>query len=89
MIPPYEIVSLLQSGINDTTIFKNIISNDIIVDKRFSTFFTVDGLIEMIIFLSDKITRVSKIIHLDFLTVFLLYIFFIKKILLSFFYKLR
>lgn len=61
MIPPYEIVSLLQLGINDASVFRNIISKDIIVDKRFSTFFTVDGLIQIIVFLSDKITRVSKI----------------------------
>lgn len=61
MIPPYEIVSLLQLGISDASVFRNIISNEIIVDKRFSTFFTIDGLIEMIVFLSDKITRVSKI----------------------------
>lgn len=60
MIPPYEIVSLLQLGISDASVFKNIISDEIIVDQRFSTFFTVDGLIEMIVFLSDKITRVSK-----------------------------
>lgn len=63
MIPPYEIVSLLQLGISDASIFRNIVSNEIIVDKRFSTFFTIDGLIEMIVFLSDKITRVSKIIN--------------------------
>jgi len=62
MIPPYEIVSLLQLGISDASVFKNIISKEIIVDKRFSTFFTVDGLIEMIVFLSDKITRVSYIL---------------------------
>lgn len=62
MIPPYEIVSLLQLGISDTCVFKNIVSKEIIIDKRFSTFFTVDGLIEMIVFLSDKITRVSYII---------------------------
>lgn len=62
MIPPYEIVSLLQLGISDACVFKSIISNEIIIDKRFSTFFTVDGLIEMIVFLSDKITRVSYII---------------------------
>lgn len=61
MIPPYEIVSLLQLGISDASVFKNIVSNEVIVDQRFSTFFTVDGLIEMIVFLSDKITRVSKI----------------------------
>ncbi|KAF0714980.1 nucleoporin NUP188 [Aphis craccivora] len=30
---------------------------EIIIDKKFSTFFTVDGLIEMIVFLSHKITR--------------------------------
>lgn len=63
MIPPYEIVSLLQLGISDASVFKNIISNEVIVDQRFSTFFTVDGLIEMIVFLSDKITRVSKNIN--------------------------
>jgi len=61
MIPPYEIVSLLQLGISDASVFKNIVNKEIIVDKRFSTFFTVDGLIEMIVFLSDKITRVSYI----------------------------
>jgi len=61
MIPPYEIVSLLQLGISDASVFKNIVSKEIIVDKRFSTFFTIDGLIEMIVFLSDKITRVSYI----------------------------
>lgn len=66
MIPPYEIVSLLQLGISDATIFRNIISNNVIVDKRFSTLFTVDGLSEMIVFLSDKITRVSEIIYTDF-----------------------
>lgn len=66
MIPPYEIVSLLQLGISDASVFNNIVSKEIIIDKRFSTFFTVDGLIEMIVFLSDKITRVSKIIfHLS------------------------
>lgn len=63
MIPPYEIVSLLQLGISDASVFRSIVSNEIIVDKRFSTFFTIDGLIEMIVFLSDKITRVSKIIN--------------------------
>lgn len=63
MIPPYEIVSLLQLGKCDASVFKNIISDEIIVDQRFSTFFTVDGLIEMIVFLSDKITRVSKNIN--------------------------
>jgi len=62
MIPPYEIVSLLQLGISDACVFKNIVSKEIIVDKRFSTFFTVDGLNEIIVFLSDKITRVSYII---------------------------
>lgn len=61
MIPPYEIVSLLQLGINNANIFRNIVSNEVIIDSRFSTFFTVDGLVEMIVFLSDKITRVSKI----------------------------
>lgn len=61
MIPPYEIVSLLQLGVKDAFVFRNIVSNEIIVDKQFCTFFTIDGLIEMIIFLSDKITRVSKI----------------------------
>jgi len=81
MIPPYEIVSLLQLGISDATIFRNIISNDIIVDKRFSTLFTVEGLIEMIVFLSDKITRVSKIIYLIFILGF--YIVFLK-LLISF-----
>lgn len=60
MIPPYEIVSLLQLGISDANVFRNIVSNEIIVDKRFNTFYAVDGLIEMIIFLSDKITRVSN-----------------------------
>lgn len=60
MIPPYEIVSLLQLGIHNANVFKNIISDEVIIDKRFSTFFTVDGLIEIIVFLSDKITRVSK-----------------------------
>lgn len=59
MIPPYEIVSLLQLGISDASVFRNIVSNEIIVDKRLSTFCAVDGLIEMIVFLSDKITRVS------------------------------
>lgn len=67
MIPPYEIVSLLQLGINDASIFRNIVSNDIIIDKRFSTFFTVDGLIQIIVFLSDKITRVSTINYFFFL----------------------
>lgn len=57
MIPPYEIVSLLQLGISDASVFNNIVSKEIIIDKRFSTFFTVGGLIEMIVFLSDKITR--------------------------------
>lgn len=60
MIPPYEIVSLLQLGISDVNVFRNIVSNEVIIDKRFSTFSTVDGLIEMIVFLSDKITRVSN-----------------------------
>lgn len=59
MIPPYEIVSLLQLGISDASVFRNIICNEIIVDKRLNTFSAVDGLIEMIVFLSDKITRVS------------------------------
>lgn len=62
MIPPYEIVSLLQLGISDASVFRNIISNEIILDKKFNTFFTVDGLIEIIVFLSDKITRVSIIV---------------------------
>ncbi|VVC32778.1 Hypothetical protein CINCED_3A020988 [Cinara cedri] len=57
MIPPYEIVSLLQLGLSDASVFRNIISNEVIVDKKFSTFSTIDGLIEMIVFLSDKITR--------------------------------
>jgi hypothetical protein len=61
MVPPYEIVSLLQLGISNANIFRNIVSNEVIIDSKFSTFFTVDGLIEMIVFLSDKITRVSKI----------------------------
>lgn len=61
MIPPYEIVSLLQLDISDANVFRNIISNEIILDKKFNTFFTVDGLIEIIVFLSDKITRVSII----------------------------
>lgn len=61
MVPPYEIVSLLQLGISNANIFRNIVSNEVIIDSKFSTFFTVDGLIEMIVFLSDKITRVSKV----------------------------
>lgn len=63
MIPPYEMVSLLQLGISDASVFRNIISNEIILDKKFNTFFTVDGLIEIIVFLSDKITRVSIITY--------------------------
>lgn len=59
MIPPYEIVSLLQLGISDAHVFRNIISNEVIVDTKFNSFFTVEGLIEMIVFFSDKITRVS------------------------------
>jgi len=85
MIPPYEIVSLLQLGISDSTIFRNIISNNVIVDKKFSTFFTVEGLIEMIVFLSDKIIRVSKIIYLTFILGF--YVVFLKLLILfSLFY---
>lgn len=61
MIPPYEIISLLQLGISDASVFKNIFSNEVIIDKKFSTFSTVEGLIEMIVFFSDKITRVSII----------------------------
>lgn len=61
MIPPYEIVSLLQLSINDASVFRNIISNEVIVDNKFNTFCTIDGLIEIIVFLSDKITRVSSI----------------------------
>ncbi|XP_050440480.1 uncharacterized protein LOC126845696 [Adelges cooleyi] len=57
MIPPYEMVSLLQLGKTDVSVFRNIVGNEVIIDKKFTTFCTIDGLIEMVVFLSDKITR--------------------------------
>ncbi|XP_050524692.1 nucleoporin Nup188 [Daktulosphaira vitifoliae] len=57
MVPPYEIVSLLQLGKTDAVLFKNIMCDEVILDQKFSTFCTIEELVNIVVFISDKITR--------------------------------